>query len=82
MVFHVHSGSAHDTHLGRRSHRSMWKNPLHAGEMSREKSSGSPAHISAVCIRPTASTHLETLGSLQSLEPEEIMLCEGSPFSF
>ena len=34
MIFHVHSMSAtmSDTHLGRGSHFSMWRNPLHAGE--------------------------------------------------
>ena len=81
MIFHVHSMSAtmSDTHLGRGSHFSMWRNPLHEGEMFREKLSGSLAHVSALSIHPTSGMCWEASGS--PLEGE-VMLCEGSPFTF
>ena len=81
MIFRVHSMSAtmSDTQLGRGSHFSTWRNPLHEGEMFREKLSGSLAHVSALSIHPTSGMCWEVSGS--PLEGE-VMQCVGSPFTF
>lgn len=74
--------SAHDTDRGRGSHFRMWENPLGAGDRPASDFPAVCLALGAACAHPVAGAHWRALKSSQSLEPEEVVVQEGSSLPF